>query len=212
MLEALTPWEPGDGVELRSAMDHRFRSAGATIARRGSWLVPAAVPQEEERLARVAIADASHLCKLELRGGAPPAPGADREIVTVSPGRWIVLSHPSARGSGTAELAEGRRLVADVTGAWSVLVLAGPEAPRLLRRLGPVAEIPGAGPVAGLPARLVQRSRAIWVLVAVEVAQHLFDAALDACGPFGGGPAGLDAVARATGDPLLAAEPVGAAR
>ena len=99
-----------------------------------------------------------------------------------------------------------------MTGAWSLLVIAGPEAPRLLRRLGPVAEVPGAGPVAGVAGRVLRRHDAIWVMTASEFAQHLYDACADLCAPLGGGPVGLDAVARVTADPLLGGLPASAAR
>jgi glycine cleavage system aminomethyltransferase T len=71
-LDALSGWEPAHAVVLRSAMEHRFRAAGATFERRGAWNVAVSVPGEEERLARVAFADTSHLPKLELRGGDRP--------------------------------------------------------------------------------------------------------------------------------------------
>jgi hypothetical protein len=111
--------------------------------------------------------------------------------VTVAPGRWIVI--------GDADIG-----ALDMTGAWSLLAIAGPEALRLLRRLGPVAEVPGSGPVAGVPGRVFRRHDALWVMAASEFAQHLFDACADLSLPLGGGPVGLDAIARLTGDPLLA--------
>ena len=179
-------------------MHHRFRAAGATFERRGAWEVPVTVPGEAARLERVGFADASSLTKLELRGGDAPSAEADRAVVTVSPRRWIVIG-------GTDP---GRAL--DMTGAWSLLVIAGPEAPRLLRRLGPVAEVPGAGPVAGVVGRVLRRHDAIWVMTASEFAQHLYDACADLCAPLGGGPVGLDAIARATADPLLGGLPASA--
>jgi len=202
-LAALGGWEPGAGVTLRSAMHHRFRAAGATFERRGAWEVPVALPDDMARLERVGFADASSLTKLDLRGGDPPADGRDRAVVTVSPGRWIVI------GAADAEL--GRRAL-DMTGAWSLLVIAGPEAPRLLRRLGPVADAAGAGPLAGVVGRVLRRHDGIWALTASEFAQHLFDVCTDLCAPLGGGPVGLDAIARVTADPLLAGLPAGAAR
>ena len=181
-------------------MHHRFRAAGATFERRGAWEVPVTVPGEAARLERVGFADASSLTKLELRGGDAPSAEADRAVVTVSPRRWIVIGGTDA----------GRAL--DMTGAWSLLVIAGPEAPRLLRRLGPVAEVPGAGPVAGVVGRVLRRHDAIWVMTASEFAQHLYDTCADLCAPLGGGPVGLDAIARATSDPLLGGLPASAAR
>lgn len=202
-LGALAAWEPGDGVTLRSAMDHRFRAGGATFERRGAWEVPVTVPGEAARLERVGFADASSLTKVELRGGEAPAAGPDRAVVTVAPGRWIVICGPAA--------GVGRRAL-DMTGAWSLLAIAGPEAPRLLRRLGPITEIPGAGPLAGVPGRVFRRRDVLWAMTASEFAQHLFDACADLGAPLGGGPVGLDALARAAADPLLARLEAGAAR
>jgi hypothetical protein len=189
-LGALAAWEPCDGVVLRSAMHHRFAAAGATFERRGAWEVPVAVPDEAARLERVGFADASCLTKRELRGGDAPSEEPDRAVIAVAPGRWIVIGG-----------ADPGRPALDMTGAWSLLAIAGPESPRLLRRLGPVAEVPGAGPVAVVPGRVFRRGDVLWVLTASEYAQHLFDACADLCAPLGGGPVGLDAIA----DPLLAA-------
>lgn len=212
VLGALAPWEPAADVVLRSAMEHRFRAAGATFERRGAWDAPVAVPGEEAHLARVAFADASSVGKLELRGGAAPAEGAERQLLAVAPGRWIVLCPAEVRAAVAAELAAGRRLLLDMTGAWSLLVLAGPDADRLLRRLGPIADVPGAGPVAGVPARVFRRAGLLWVLTATEFAQHVCDVVADLCQPLGGGPVGLDAVARGAADPLLGALELGAAQ
>ena len=198
-LDLLAPWDATDDVVLRSAMHDRFRSAGATFERRGAWEVPVTVPGEAEHLTRVAFADASHLPKHELRGGEPPAAGPEGHVLAVSPGRWIAVGRPGDAGP--------RRLALDMTGAWSLVVLAGPERERLLRRLGPVAEIPGGGPIAGVPGRVFRRGELLWVLVAVEYAQHVFDACADLSAALGGGPAGIDAV----GDPLLAGVAAGAA-
>jgi hypothetical protein len=202
-LAALGRWEPGAGVTLRSAMHHRFRAAGATFERRGAWEVPAAVPGEAARLEHVGFADASSLTKLELRGGDAPPDEPDRAVFTVAPGRWIVI--------GAAEADLGRPAL-DMTGAWSLLAIAGPQAPRLLRRLGPVAEVPGTGPLAGVVGRVLRRHDVIWAMTASEFAQHLFDVCADLCAPLGGGPVGLDAIARAAADPLLTGLPASAAR
>jgi glycine cleavage system aminomethyltransferase T len=202
-LAALAPWEPAQDVVLRSAMEHRFRAAGATFTRVGPWRVPVEVPGDEECLARVAFADASHLAKLELRGGAEPAAADERVVVAAGPDRWIVLCPWAERIAVAAEPGDGRELVLDMSGAWAILVLAGPDADRLLRRLGPIAAVPGAGPIAGVPGRVLRRAGAVWVLVAVEYVQHVWDVCADLCLPLGGGPAGLAAVARAGRDPLL---------
>jgi sarcosine oxidase gamma subunit len=205
-LAALRPWQVDAAhppVVLRSAAEHRAREAGAALEVRGAWSVAASVPGEDRHLQAVGFADASHVAKLEVRGGEPPVPADGREIVSVAPGRWIVLCRWEERAAVAEGLAGGRRVVLDMTGAWTAVVLAGPDAERLLRRLGPVAAVPGSGPVAGVQGRVVRRHTALWVLVAAEFAQHLWDVCADLALPLLGGPAGVDAVARATGDPLL---------
>ena len=205
-LLALKPWEPGPDTVLRSAVAHRLRDAGARLERRGAWEVAAAVEGEEKHLRGVAFADASHLGKLEVRGGAPPQELPDRAVVEVGPERWIVLCVWERRAAVAEELAaDGRRLVLDLSGAWTLLVLAGPEAERLLRRLGPIAAVPGAGPIAAVPGRVTRRGELLWVLVPAEFAQHVWDVCADLCLPLEGGPAGLDVVARIADDPLLVA-------
>lgn len=205
-LLALEPWTPGSEAVLRSAVEHRLRAAGGRIERRGAWQVAAAVAGEAEHLGNVAFADASHLGKIEVRGGTAPADSPDRAVIEVGPGRWIVLCAWEQRAPLVAELNEGgRRLVLDLSGAWSVLLLAGPRAEQLLRRLGPIAELPGAGPIAAVPGRVTRRGELLWVLVPVEYAQHVWDVCADLCLPLEGGPAGLDAVARIADDPLLVA-------
>lgn len=202
MLDALTAWD-ANGVVLRSPLVHRFRAAGANFERRGGWLVPVAVPGEERHLERVAFGDVSSVGKLELRGGEAPPEAPDRHVAEIAPGRWIVLCPNGAQPALLAELGRDRRLALDMTGAWVALTIAGPESERLLRRLGPLAEVPGAGPVAGVPGRILRRGSLLWVLAAVEYARHVHDVCADLCLPLGGGLAGVDALARLSGDALL---------
>jgi hypothetical protein len=75
-----------------------------------------------------------------------------------------------------------------------------------------VVEIRGGAPVAGVPGRVFRRAGLLWILVAVEYAQHVYDACSDRCVPLGGGPAGFDALARCAADPLLGPLAAGAAR
>lgn len=208
MLDALTSWD-ADGAVLRSPLVHRWRAAGATFERRGAWLVPVAVPGEERHLERVAFGDASSVGKLELRGGEAPPEAPDRHVVEITPGRWIVLCPNGAQATLLAELGRDRRLALDMTGAWVAFTIAGPESERLLRRLGPLAEVPGAGPVAGVPGRILRRGRLLWVLAAVEYALYVHDVCADLCRPLGGGLAGVEALARVSGDALLHAATAG---
>lgn len=203
-LAALATWDPSDGeARLRSAMEHRMRAAGAIVEQRGPWMVSASLPHEDTLVEHLGFADASHLGKLELRGGARPPQDRDRHVLQISPGRWIVLCPWSARSRIAAELRTGRDLVLDMSGAWSLLLLAGSEAETLLRRLGPIVQLPGGGPVADVPGRAFRRSGLIWVMVAVEYAQHLWDVCGDLSAPLGGGPIGFDALAARSDDALM---------
>jgi glycine cleavage system aminomethyltransferase T len=202
-LLALEPATPGAETVLRSPIEHRLLAAGGTVEQRGSWRVAVGLDREDKFLETVAFADASHLAKLDIRGGAVPAERPDRAVFEIAADRWIVLCPWAEREAALAELGD-RRLALDLSGAWLTLVLAGPDAERLLRRLGPIAAIPGSGPIAGVPGRVVRRGGRLLVLVASEFAQHVWDVCADLCLPLGGGPASLDAVARAGDDPLLA--------
>ncbi|MBS1894680.1 MAG: hypothetical protein JST59_25545 [Actinobacteria bacterium] len=203
-LLALEPATTAAGTLLRSPVEHRLLAAGGRIEERGPWRVAVGLDREDDFLGTVAFADASHLAKLEVRGGEAPAERPDRAVVEVAPDRWIVLCPWERRDPTFVELGE-RRVALDLSGAWLVLVLAGPDAERLLRRLGPIAAVPGSGPIAGVPGRVVRRGERLLVLVASEFAQHVWDVCADLCLPLEGGPASLDAVTRGGDDPLLGA-------
>jgi sarcosine oxidase gamma subunit len=193
-LLALEPATPGADTVLRSPVEHRLLAAGGTIEQRGPWRVATGLDREQDFLATVAFADASHLAKLDVRGGEAPAERPDRAIFEIAAERWIVLCPWAEREAMLAELGDCR-LALDLSGAWLALVLAGPDAERLLRRLGPIAAIPGSGPIAGVPGRIVRRGDRLLILVAAEFAQHVWDVCADLCLPLAGGPASLDAAA-----------------
>ena len=203
-LLALKPATPAAETVLRSPVEHRLLAAGGQIEQRGPWRVAVGLDREDGFLETVAFADASHLAKLDVRGGDAPAERPDRAVFEVAADRWIVLCPWDRREATLAELGD-RRLALDLGGAWMALVLAGPDAERLLRRLGPLAAVPGSGPLAGVPGRVIRRGDLLLLLVASEFAQHVWDVCADLCLPLGGGPASLDAVTRANPDPLLGA-------
>jgi glycine cleavage system aminomethyltransferase T len=203
-LLALEPATPGAETVLRSPVEHRLLAAGGEIEQRGPWRVAVELDREDEYLATVAFADASHLAKIDVRGGEAPAERPDLAIFEIAADRWIVLCPWDRRDLTLKELGE-RRVALDLSGAWLALVLAGPDAERLLRRLGPIAQVPGSGPIAGVPGRIVRRGDRLMILVASEFAQHVWDITADLCLPLDGGPASLDAVTRGGDDPLLAA-------
>ncbi|MBN9623012.1 MAG: hypothetical protein J0H06_08680 [Actinobacteria bacterium] len=202
-LLALELATPAAATVLRSPVEHRLLAAGGRVEQRGPWRVVVGLEREDAFLESVAFADASHLAKLDVRGGEAPAESPDRAVFEIASDRWIVLCPWDRREATLAELGD-RRLALDLSGAWMALVLAGPEAERLLRRLGPIAQVPGSGPIAAVPGRVVRRGERLVVLVAAEFAQHVWDVCADLCLPLAGGPASLDAVSAAADDPLLA--------
>src|SRR4051794_16233938 len=131
-LLALEPATPGAETVLRSPIEHRLLAAGGQAERRGPWRVAVGLDREDDYLATVAFADASHLAKLDVRGGEAPAERPDRAVFEIAAERWIVLCPWAEREATLAELGD-RRLALDLSGAWMALVLAGPEAERLLR-------------------------------------------------------------------------------
>jgi glycine cleavage system aminomethyltransferase T len=179
---------------LASPMARRARDAGAVFERRNGWQVAASFPDEGERLRSVGIADLSHLGKLEVRGLARPNA---REIVDwfqVRPDRALALCEYRDCFLLRSSLARRARLVLDQTGALAVLAVAGPNAGSVLRRLTHLHELPAAGMVAHIPAHVLPRDGGYWIVFPQEYGHYMWDVALDAALPFGGGPVGADAV------------------
>jgi hypothetical protein len=204
----------------RSAMERRFRDAGATFEERGGWLVPTAVPGEDEHLRHVGVADLSHLAKLDVRPAGDPVIGRGVVWYPLSPRRALCLCHAPELQEVLGQL-DGRRAL-DVTAAWTVLVLTGPDALTALRRLTHLHRFPSGGTVAHVtahvlaPAALAGRTGpvptetgatagghvpgragdgvAYWIVVPQEYGAYLYDVAVDRASALGGGPVGVDAL------------------
>jgi glycine cleavage system aminomethyltransferase T len=187
-----------------SAIDRVQRDLGATFEERGGWLVPVSIPGEEDRGA-VGIADVSHLTKLELRpageeiavpGGDPGVrlrPGAETFVwYRISPRRALVLCAP-ALGSAVRAQA-GDRFCLDVTGAYSVIAIAGPEADTVLRRMTHIHHFPSGGEIAHVQGHVLARDGGYWVICAQELGQYVWEVAVDRASALGGGPVGVDAL------------------
>ena len=150
------------------------------------------MPGEAERLARVGIADLSHLGKLDVR----PAPRLDVEGVTtyrLSPRRALVLFPPSARKTVETSLPEGV-LAVDMTAAYAVLALTGPDALALLSRLTHLHHFPSGGEVAHVTAHVLPSGAGYRIVVAQELGHYLAEVALDCAQVLGGGLVGVDAL------------------
>lgn len=201
---------PGEHEPVaRSAIHHRLAAAGAEFEGRRGWLVPVRCPGDGEigdgKLSDgVWLSDLSHLAVLEVRGGDEPEAGEERVVHRIAPGRWLVLCRREDRLAALEDVRRGAELALDVSGAWTALGVAGPSAPELLRRLTPAAELPAGTAVADVPGRAFVRHDVTWLLVSSEYGQHLWDVATDEGAELGTRAMGIDALARASHDPLLA--------
>jgi glycine cleavage system aminomethyltransferase T len=188
----------------RSAIDRVQRDLGATFEERGGWLVPVSIPGEEGRGA-VAVADVSHLTKLELRpageeivlGGGDPGtrlkPGTETLVwYRISPRRALVLCDPSLGDAVRAQA--GDRFSLDVTGAYSVIAIAGTEAETVLRRMTHIHHFPSGGEIAHVQGHVLERDGGYWVICSQELGQYVWEVAVDRAEALGGGPVGVDAL------------------
>jgi glycine cleavage system aminomethyltransferase T len=194
-LDFLSPSLARDGGGFhpvaRSAAGHLFTAADAVFEERDGWLVPTTVPGEADRLARVGIADLSHLGKLDVR----PAP-ADVEGATtyrLSPRRALVLFPQRAREAVENGLPDGA-LVVDVSAAYTVLGITGPDARAVLARLTHLHDFPSGGEVAHVTAHVLPRGTGYRIVVAQELGYYLAEVALDCAKARGGGLVGVDAL------------------
>ena len=174
-----------------SAIDRSQRDLGATFEERGGWLVPVSIPGEQERAA-AQIADISHLTKLELRPAGEAMQGDGIVWYEISPRRALVLCPPS-RGASVRDQVGGRFSL-DVTSAYSVIAIAGPEAETVLRRMTHIHHFPSGGEIAHVQGHILQRGGGYWVICAQELGQYVWEVAVDRASALGGGPVGVDAL------------------
>ena len=185
---------------LKSPMERRQRDAGARFEVRDGWLIPVSVPGEAERLRTVGVADLSHLGKIEVRADSVAAgsrrarPKEALEWFQVRPDVALVLCEYRDCFVLRSSLARRARLVLDQTGALSILALTGPNASSVLRRLTHLHQLPAVGSVAHITGHVLARDGGYWVVFPQEYGHYLWEVAVDAAEPFGGGPVGVDAL------------------
>jgi glycine cleavage system aminomethyltransferase T len=200
VLDFLSPGLAADADGLhpvaRSSVERRFREAGATFEERDGWLVPVSVPGEGDHLAVAGIGDLSHLTKLEVRP-APGDLGAGVVSYAISSRRGLVLFPAAQEGTVRARLSDAE-LVLDVTAQHGILVVAGPEAPTVLRRLTHLHRFPSGGEVAHIVAHVLERGGAYWIVFPQEYGHYLYEVAVDRAAALGGGPVGVDALGAST--------------
>jgi glycine cleavage system aminomethyltransferase T len=174
-----------------SAIERAQRDLGATFEERGGWLVPVSIPGEEERAA-VGIADVSHQTKLELRPAGEPIEDDGITWYAISPRRALVLCRPGLGDSVRGRV--GDRSSLDVTGAYSVIAIVGPEADTVLRRLTHIDHFPSGGEIAHVQGHVLRCEGGYWVLCAQELGQYVWEVAVDRASALGGGAVGVDAL------------------
>jgi glycine cleavage system aminomethyltransferase T len=172
-----------------SAIERSQRDLGATFEERGGWLVPVSIPGEEERAA-VGIADVSHQTKLELRPAGEAIEGDGITWYAISPRRALVLCRPQLGDSVRGRV--GNRSSLDVTGAYSMIAIVGPEADTVLRRLTHIDHFPSGGEIAHVQGHVLRREGGYWVLCAQELGQYVWEVAVDRASALGGGAVGVD--------------------
>ena len=185
------------GALAKSAIERAQRDLGATFEERDGWLVPVAIPGEDEHLAAVGIADLSHLTKLELRPSREPIEGDGIVWYPISPRRALVLCTPTLGGAVREQI--GDRFSLDVTGAYSVVAIVGPEADTVLRRMTHIHHFPFGGEIAHVQGHVLERGSGYWVICAQELGQYVWEVAIDRASALGGGPVGVDALTGSAG-------------
>ena len=163
----------------RSSMHRRLADAGAEFERRGGWEVAVRVPGEESHALR--ILDLTHLHRVR--------EGAQGAVIEYRPsGREPVVTERWWNGNG-----EDASAVLDVSAGTAALGLEGPGATRVLRRMTELdlSELPVVGQVAHVRAWVFRDGEESYRLVfGQEHGHYLWEVAVDAAEPLGGGPGG----------------------
>ena len=179
------------GAVAVSAIARAQRDRGARFEERDGWDVPVSVPGEKEHLAAVGVVDLSHLTKLELRPAGEPIEGEVIVWYAISPRRALVLCAPAS--AATVREQFGDRFALDVTGAYTIIALVGPEAATVLRRMTHMHHFPAGGEIAHVQGHVLERGGGYWIICAQEYGQYVWEVAVDRATALGGGPVGTDA-------------------
>ena len=189
----------------QSALHSRHVAAGAELVPISGWSLPARYPQEPESMGLAAgISDASYLTKLDLRGDARDLPlAAPARLWPLTPSRALITSPAPIAFAPSASVTE-------VTSIYSAILLVGSKSRDILARLTTLnaradAMPAGAarqGRIAHVNAMLLRLDGAgdagstnagFLVLNTRDLAEHVWDALLDAGSDFGITPFGVQA-------------------
>ena len=195
-LDFLSVGAATDGSLAVSAIARAQRDLGATFEERDGWSVPVSIPAERGHLAAVGVGDLSHLTKLEVRPADPtPDLATDRHKAIwyrISERRALLVCDVAAVESAREQI--GDRFVLDVTAAYSIIALVGPEADTVLRRLTHIHRFPSGGEIAHVQGHVLDEGGGYWILCAQEYGEYVWEVAVDRASALGGGPVGVDAL------------------
>lgn len=184
-------------------------SAGITLAACRADIVELAAFRERtadlERLA------AEHDIPLPGHGGVTAASG--RLILSVRPGRWLLLAPPASPGSAAASLqqaARGRAALVDLSSALAAFHVTGPAVPEMLARACRLDLDGGVFPVGRaaatimvqVPAILARLAPGMLLLTPATTARHFRDWLVATSQPFGLALAGDATVSKLCGERL----------
>jgi glycine cleavage system aminomethyltransferase T len=202
-LEFLSPAAaPANGHTpiARSPMEGKAQEAGARFEVRDGWNVAVDYAGGNGSIGEVAWADVSHLRKFELRGE-----GIAREFGTATrsgDGWWCPLTSERALVVGGSDVPDG---ALDVTTCYAALTILGPQARETIARfcaldLRPHKAPPQSfrpGSIARQPGMLiVEAENRFLLLFGWAVAEYMWTVVDDAARSLGGGPVGIETLAR----------------
>ena len=168
----------------KSSMERRLRDHGAAFEERDGWLVATKLAHEHE----LRIRDVSHLGKLELRGDLNGLEG----VISITPSRGLLVCDAKETKAVHAKLAK-KLDVLDVTGALAGLEISGPGAETVMRRITAhdLDDLPAAAPVSHVGPCVITREgpESFRIFFPQEYGHYLWEVAVDAAEPLGGGPA-----------------------
>jgi glycine cleavage system aminomethyltransferase T len=179
------------GALARSAIDRAQRDLSAIFEERDGWLVAVTIPGEDEHEA-VGVADLSAMTKIEVRPAGAAIEGDGVVWYPISERRGLVLCPPSQGDAVRGQV--GDRFSLDVTGAYAVIAIVGPEADTVLRRMTHIDHFPSGGEIAHVQGHVLRCEGGYWVLCAQELGQFVWEVAVDRASALGGGPIGVDAL------------------
>jgi hypothetical protein len=163
-----------------SSLERRLREAGAEFAERDGWLVATRVPGEERH--SLAIRDVTHLHRV--------SEGEDGILVEFRLGEARGPSVVGFPWNGDESPPEN---ATDLSAGYAAIQIEGPGAATVLRRMTELdlSALPKVGAVAHARACVLQDGPDSYRLVfEQEYGHYLWEVAVDAAEPLGGGPAG----------------------